>query len=59
VGVIRYRIPVLFPLTFYSPLPLIPSRQGRGSVTFYEVIIFDSQRAVSKKMEARHVYENT
>jgi hypothetical protein len=26
----------------YTPLPLIPSRQGRGNLTFYEFINTDS-----------------
>jgi hypothetical protein len=35
VGVISCRISVC-----YLPLPLVPSRRGRGKFTFYETILF-------------------
>jgi len=40
VGVISCRISAC-----YFPLPLVPSRRGRGKFTFYEFIINDSQMA--------------
>jgi len=36
VGVISCRISAC-----YFPLPLVPSRRGRGKFTFYEFIIYD------------------
>ena len=43
MGVVSNRITVC-----YFPLPLIPSRQGRGKFTFYEVVNFGNKQ-ISKR----------